>query len=229
MIDCDVLITCYKKEEFLDECINSVLRQTKQPRSIVLVHDQCPEPKSHALADTLILRDHVGVAKARDEAFRFSSSSLILFLDGDDVLSPDYLEKMVLVISDGADIAYPDTFIWDWQGGNSSLYVTPDVFNASFVKEHQKPTLPVTCLMKRFVYEELKGFREFPVFEDIDFFLRAMCNDYTFRKAQTLLWYRQSQGSRNQVEERVKAQVKKEIMDQFEITEEVVKYAKNIR
>lgn len=229
MIDVSILITCRNKEEFIDETINSVLRQTKKAKEIILVHDQCDEPRSHALVDTIILRDHVGVARARHEAFRFSTGALVLFLDGDDVISPDYLEKMVLVISDGADIVYPDTFIWDWKGGNSSLYVTPDTFNASFVKEHQKPTLPVTCLMKRFVYEELKGFREFPIFEDIDFLLRAMCNGYTFKKAQTLLWYRQVQDSRNQVEERVKARVKKEIMDQFEITEEVVKYAKDIR
>ncbi len=223
MIECSVLISCFNKEEFIDETINSVLRQTKEPKEIILVHDKCEEPKAHALVDTIILRDHVGVAKARDEAFRYSTCPLVLFLDGDDVLSPDYLEKMVLVLAEGADIVYPDVYFW--RDAESTLHVAPDVIDAKFVNKHAKPTVPVTCLMKREVYESLKGFKELPVFEDMDFFLRAMCNGYTLRKAQTLLWYRQNLGNRNHVDERVKARVKKEILSQFNITDKEVKYA----
>ncbi len=223
MIDCSVLITCRNKEEFIDETISSVLRQTKEPKEIILVHDKCDEPKAHALVDTIILRDHVGVAKARDEAFRYSSCPLVLFLDGDDVLSPDYLEKMVLVLAEGADIVYPDVYFW--REVESTLHVAPDVIDAEFVNKHAKPTVPVTCLMKREVYESVGGFRELPVFEDMDFFLRAMTKNYVLKKAQTLLWYRQTHSTRNQVDERVKARVKKEILAQFNITDKEVKLA----
>lgn len=225
IVDCSILITCFNKEEFLDECISSVARQTKEPKEIILVHDQCDEPKAHALADTIIPRDHSGVAKARDIAFKASTSPLILFLDGDDVISPDFIEKTILVLAEGADVVYPDTYFWDWQGTQSGLYVTPEVLDAKFVNNHAKTTLPVTCLMKREVYETVGGFRELPMLEDLDFFLRAMCNGYTFKKAQTLLWYRQTQETRNRLDERIRSKVKKDILSQFNITDTKVTYA----
>lgn len=224
IVDVAVLITCKDKEEFIDETINSVLRQTKQPKEIILVHDQCDKPKAHALADTIILRDHVGVAKARDEAFRFSTSALILFLDGDDVIAPDYLEKMILVLATGADVVYPDIFFWYENPNMSTIYVPPDVIDPKFVKEHAKTTVPVTCLIKREVYQKVGGFRELPMLEDLDFFLRAMCNGYIFKKAQTLLWYRKGQVTRS-LDERATAKVKAAILKQFTITEKEVSLA----
>ena len=224
ILNCSVLITCKDKEEFLDECLNSIRRQTAQPKEVILVHDQCSEPKAHVIADTIILRDHVGVAKARQEAFRYSSGELVLFLDGDDAISPDFLEKTTLAIAEGFDIAYPDTYFWD-EGGSSSLFVTPDKMDIEFVSKHKRTSLPVTCLMKRRVYEGIGGFRELPVLEDLDFWLRAMCNDCTFTKAQTLLWYRQTNATRNRIDERKKRAVLNQVLAQFKITDKEITYA----
>jgi len=103
-LDCSVLITCYNKEKYVEETINSVLRQTRTPKEIIVVHDGCKKPVHHTKVHSIFLKDNVGVAKARHEAFRFSTGKLILFVDGDDVLSPDYLEKMAMVIFKGADV-----------------------------------------------------------------------------------------------------------------------------
>jgi glycosyltransferase involved in cell wall biosynthesis len=215
MIDCSVLITCYNKEQYLDECVQSILRQTKQPKEIIIVHDGCDEPMAHNDADTIILHKNSGVTHARHEAFRYSSGKLILFVDGDDALSPDYLEKMVLTIASKplADIAYPDTFIWATH--ESRLVILPDRINAKFVQDFNKIVIPVTCLMKREVYETVGGFREWPVLEDVDFWLRAMAHGYTFKKSQTLLWYRRYGGTRNGIEERTRREVMRKILDQF--------------
>jgi len=51
--------------------------------------------------------------------------------------------------------------------------------------------------MHRFVYEKLDGFRQLPVYEDWDFWVRAKFNGYTFARANTLLHYRQNIKSRN--------------------------------
>jgi hypothetical protein len=57
--------------------------------------------------------------------------------------------------------------------------------------------IPVTSMMWRKVYDDNKGFHELPVFEDWDFWLRALANGHTFHKANTILWYRQNATSRN--------------------------------
>lgn len=217
MVDVSVLITCFNKEEYLDECVSSVLRQTRKPKEIIVIHDECETPVHHAEVETIMLRKNVGVARARHRAFESSIGSLILFLDGDDMISPDYIEKMTLAIHNGADISYPDMYFFgDIEESLVSLKepVNPDLFN-----KLKKLPIPVTCLMKRDVYTSLGGFSEWRVLEDLDFWLRAMCNGYTFGKAETLLWYRQEGEKRNAMDYVLKKQIMDEILNQFEYKE----------
>lgn len=199
IVDVSVLITCYNKEQYLNECINSVLRQTKLPKEIIVVHDGCENPMHHAKVTTIMSNGNYGVEHARHEAFRFSSGKLILFLDADDVLSPDYLEKMIVtLVKSKADIVYPDIYIW--AGQNSKLTVTPNKLNLDYVKQFEKVVIPVTSLMHRDVYLSLGGFKKMEVLEDLDFFVRAMMKGFVFKKAQTLLWYRRYPGTRNSLD-----------------------------
>jgi hypothetical protein len=80
-----------------------------------------------------------------------------------------------------------------------------------------KTSIPVTSMMFRKVYDELGGFRELPIFEDWDFWIRAMCNGYTFKLANTLLWYRQNQESRNNSSLDIKNQVHAKITAPYEV------------
>lgn len=221
MINVSVLITCYNKEKYLDECVSSVLRQTKEPREIIIVHDACDEPMHHAAATTIMLKTNFGVARARHEAFRFSTGELILFLDGDDILSPDYLEKMALVLHSGADIAYPDLYFFGDSGKKLSVLDKP--VDPALVQELQKLPIPVTCLMNRAIYETNNGFGTWEVLEDLDFWLRAMCNGYTFKKAETLLWYRQEGVKRNAMDMSKKTRIMQEILAQFTIADNKIK------
>ena len=211
-VDVSAIVTCYKKEEYLQECIDSIKRNTKQAKEIIVVHDACPHPKLIEGVTNIVLPENLGVCLARDVGFRLSTGLLILFVDGDDVLSPDYIEKMVLTITDeGADITYPDVFIW--AGEKSSLSIYPNRFTLKQIMENNKTlTPPVTSLMKREVYENLGGFRNLSVLEDLDFFIRALRKGYKFVKSQTLLWYRRSGDTRNSAPLVVRKRVLKDIL-----------------
>lgn len=219
-LDVSVLVCCYNKEEYLNECIESIKRQSKTAREIILVHDGCDAPAAHIAATTIILPDNRGVVAARDEAFRYSRGELILFVDGDDILSPDYLEKMWRVIAKGADVAYPDLFIWN--GPHSSLSITPKKITPEFVRDFKRVVIPVTSLMKREIYTKVGGFRVWPVLEDLDFWVRAMCNGYIFRKAETLLWYRRVPGTRNTLDLAERKKTLDKIMEQFTFTKDTI-------
>ncbi len=224
MVDVSVLITCKDKEPYLDECISSVLRQTKEPKEIIVVHDKCDNPVHHAEVKTVMLPDNLGVHRARGNAFRLSKGALVLFLDGDDILNPDFIERTILTIDAGADIAYPDIYFFG--AGGNGLTIMPEQMTALEVFTYGKIPIPVTALMKRAVYEKLGGFKNWEVSEDKDFFLRAMCNGYTFKKAPTLLWYRQLVNSRNAAEESIRTRVAEEIMAQFVLTEKSITFKK---
>lgn len=220
-IDVSVLITCYNKEQYLDECVSSVLRQSKEPREIIIVHDECENPMHHAQATSIMLPKNLGVARARQEAFRFSVGELILFLDGDDIISPDYLEKMTMTIAKGADIVFPDIYFFG--AGGKKLSILTEKVEPNLVKQLDRLPIPVTCLMKREVYQKLGGFGKWEVLEDLDFWLRAMCNGYTFERADTLLWYRQEGLGRNAMDLGKKTKIMREILEQFVIEENTIK------
>lgn len=206
----------------MDECVSSVLRQSKRPKEIIIVHDECSEPMHHADATTIMLPKNLGVIRARHEAFRYSTGEFILFLDGDDLISPDYLEKMMWIVGGGEnDIAYPD--IYSFGVGENHLSISLDEVTPAYVKENGKLPLPVTCLMARKVYEKLRGFRDFPVMEDLDFWLRAIAAGFRFKKAQTLLWYRQEGTRRNAIDLAKQKRIVAEIVGQFKITDKTIK------
>lgn len=209
------IVNCYNKEEWLTECIDSILRQTKKPDEIVIIHDGCKNPGHYAHCKTIILPENYGVAKARDVGVQNTNGDL-LFVDADDVLSPDYIEKMVATNS---DISYPDLFIWFEHGnyvGKNSLKIAPELTPETIISFNS--IIPVTSLMKRYVYETLGGFKEMDVYEDWEFFLRAMEKGYVFKKAQTLLWYRQTSNSRNRIDIEKRSNVYKHIVSQYFIS-----------
>lgn len=219
MVDVSIIVTCFNKEEYLKDALDSVFRQTKQPKEVILVHDGCSEAQSYINTETVILKRNYGVSYARHKGFINSTGKLLLFLDGDDVLSPDYVEKTILTIYDGADIAYSNTYFW---GTDPSLVNTPDELTPKYVLEHKKTTINSTSLIKREVYVALDGFREFKAHEDVDFYLRALMHNYILRKADTLLWYRQIPGTRSRYEGVEDKIYFNKILDQFTISEQKV-------
>lgn len=210
-----VCITCYNKEEWLAECVDSVLRQSRKPDEIIVVHDGCKKPGHYVGCLTLMQPYNIGVAKARDVGVKASMCDHLLFVDADDVLSPDYIQKMEML---DADIAYPDLFLWFEHGkykGVNRLKIAPPVTAKTITTF--KSIIPVTSLMKRSVYETLGGFKQMEVFEDWEFFLRAMAHGYEFKKAETILWYRQANNTRNRIDLEERSRVYQRLVAQYTI------------
>lgn len=216
-LDCSIIVNSYNKTtEQIIECFNSIREQTIAPREIIFVDDCSDEPHPHADAISIILPKNMGVATARDIGVHMSKGALLLFLDADDKLSPDFLEQCSRITLTH-EIAYPNQILFGDVERNL-LVEAPDEITPEYLLG-KTLRLVVTSMMHRRVYETLGGFRDLPVYEDWDFWIRAMCNGYTFKKANTLLWYRQSKGSRNQVTQDMRANIHKEITAPYEIRE----------
>lgn len=90
----DVIIPVYKTEEYLDECVKSVLRQDYPDIHIVLVDDgspdSCPE-KCDAYAAkypniSVVHQKNMGLGLSRNSGMDASCGTYIFFLDSDDKL-----------------------------------------------------------------------------------------------------------------------------------------------
>lgn len=98
-----VVIPVYKVEKYLEKCIGSVLCQTFTDYEIILVDDgsldRCPaicDGYAGANPDriTVIHQENAGLSCARNRGLEAARGQYILFVDSDDTIQPQMLEKL---------------------------------------------------------------------------------------------------------------------------------------
>ena len=96
-----IIMPVYNAEKFLRGSISSVLNQTYPHYELVLVNDGSKD-SSIDICNEFALKDkrikvvdkvNEGVSVARNEGIRLSSGEFIAFIDSDDELDPQFLEK----------------------------------------------------------------------------------------------------------------------------------------
>lgn len=121
-----ISIPAYNLGSYLEKTLNSVFKQTYQNFEILLVDDASTDHTAEVIAkfaeqDERIkphfFKEHEGVSKARNYAIDNARGDMIVFVDGDDLLDPTYLEVIVSGFSDPkADLVIVG-FNWGWRGG----------------------------------------------------------------------------------------------------------------
>ena len=96
-----ILIPAYNAEEFLEEAVKSALAQTWRKTEVIIVDDGSTDrtlavARSFASEKVLVLpREHQGAAAARNHAFAKCQGNYIQWLDADDILAADKIEKQI--------------------------------------------------------------------------------------------------------------------------------------
>lgn len=108
-----VLVPVYGEDEYLDQCIESIVNQTYDNLEIILVDDGSPDlcpiicdkwaKKDNRIR--VIHKENGGLVSARQEGMRAATGGYIGYVDGDDWIEPERYERMMqLMISHEADI-----------------------------------------------------------------------------------------------------------------------------
>ena len=93
----------YKKSEFIDLSINSILEQSIQKFEVIIIDDQLSENSSQVLADIEKLDSRIKVFKnkknlvagqSRNYAINLCKGEYIAFCDSDDLWKQNKLEKI---------------------------------------------------------------------------------------------------------------------------------------
>lgn len=98
-----VIVTCYNQEAFLDECLNSVARQTCPDWECIIVDDGSTDTSAQIAKGwqakdarfKYVFQANKGCAGARNTGLSKAEGEWIQFLDGDDILRPTKLEESV--------------------------------------------------------------------------------------------------------------------------------------
>lgn len=113
-----VIVPVYKAEEYLNECVDSILAQTMGDLEIILVNDGSPDKSGEIMAayaaqypDKIrtIALDNGGQGRARNHGIDIARGEYLSFIDSDDYIAPDMYERLFAAIEkNNADIAVCD-------------------------------------------------------------------------------------------------------------------------
>ncbi|HFI0959973.1 TPA: glycosyltransferase family 2 protein [Streptococcus suis] len=137
-----IIVPVYNVENYLDECIRTVLAQTYSNWELLLINDGSTDSSGTICDDyakgderiRVIHKNNGGLSDARNAGIDNCTGEYIVFLDSDDGIRGDFLEECVTTANQhDVDIVIGHFFIWD-ENNQTFLY---------FVDQSQKDTTEV--------------------------------------------------------------------------------------
>ena len=108
-----IIIPMYNTESYIKKCLNSIVGQTYQNLEIIVVDDGSTDNGKQIVKELMLKDDRIsliespneGVSNARNKGILIAKGKYVLFIDSDDYVDSDYVEKLVgEAISENADL-----------------------------------------------------------------------------------------------------------------------------
>lgn len=177
-----IIITNYNYNHFLQDAIDSCLKQTVKPLEVILVDDCSDVVPSVPKGVKLIVHDiNKGTSAARNTGIRAAKGTYILCLDADDILHPEFIEKTI-----GINDITSSNIEYFYNENRERKFKEFPILD-DFIKCNQ---IVSTSLFKRDIWETINGYREdLTGLEDWDFWIRAVREGYKVQVIQEVLSY----------------------------------------
>lgn len=102
MPEVSVIIPVYNNEKYVEECVRSVQNQTFEDLEILVINDGSTDGSGEILERLLredrrirlFRQENKGAGAARNKGLDTASGRYLVFVDGDDWIAPDYIEKL---------------------------------------------------------------------------------------------------------------------------------------
>lgn len=193
--DLSVIIPVYNAEVFIEECLESIIKQKSKYKFEIIIIDDGSKDRTVDIIETkfddsrikMIHQKNSGQSVARNKALSISQGKYIMFVDGDDILLPNAIENMMNeAYRKNADIVEGDIV-------NFQDHISDEMIRESRTKYHiesnkTNPNFVLTCygysvakVYRAKLWETLK-FPEGFIFEDVitKFILRRKANKVVF-------------------------------------------------
>ncbi len=117
-----LIITIYNKEKFLNQCLKSSVQQTYENLEIICVDDGstdgsqdiCKKYEKEFDNIKFIYKHHQGSIDARLTGVEAATGKYIGFMDGDDWIDKDYIEKLYYGIKESDSDLIETGFVLEW-------------------------------------------------------------------------------------------------------------------
>lgn len=194
-----VIIPCYKQEQYLEECLDSVFKNLWVQEAIV-INDHSPDFHTEFTNKILLKYEKVQIFKLphntgspclpRNIGCAFAKTDWILCLDADDKIRSDYLSRAMEAFQTDSKI---DFVYGDQQnfGTNDGFHPHPEYYTHS---EYLKcfNFIPNCVVFKKKCFLETGGFNsDMQGYEDWDFWLNLQKHGFKGHKINSVWYYRQ--------------------------------------
>lgn len=182
--DVEAVITSFNQGRMIREAVDSLCGQTMPPARIIIVDDGSTDEESIGIlkdieADekisvpvTVLRQQNGGVSSARNTGIRSAKTTMVLVLDGDDRLTPTYIEQVSTLLRKDASMVAASSWLHTF--GALDRVVRPD--GGSIDSFLVRNCCPATHILRRKIWERCGGYDESmrSGFEDWDFFLSML-------------------------------------------------------
>jgi glycosyltransferase involved in cell wall biosynthesis len=187
-----VIMTCHNEAAFIEQAIKSVTAQTAYGRvsEIIVVNDGSADQSqsileglAHEIGKLKVLKaSGIGPSAARNMALAEATGDFIAILDGDDLWTPDKLERQLPALESdpGVGLVYGDFHAFSAADRSDATVVhvrrfgphTKDLLKSFFLEGG--PVVPSSVILRRKIFDEVGSFDpSLRLNEDADMFLRV--------------------------------------------------------
>ena len=175
-----VIVPVYNAERYLEECLNSIQQQSYTDIEVILVNDGSTD-HSKTICERYCEEDsrfyflnqtNQGQSVARNVGVAASKGEFIAFVDSDDIIQKNYLEKLMQYMTEEVDIVESNftvskkDFLVENSKETTILFEGNSNEAVKIFPNHVLSVNPVTKLYRREIVESLP-YPEGLIFEDI--------------------------------------------------------------
>ena len=187
------IIPFYNSEKYLEEAVNSVLKQKTDIFEILLIDDGSVD-NSMKVAEkflpdvTILTQQNSGAAAARNNGVKHSKGDIIAFLDSDDIWTDNHLNILIgpLMSNNNIDIVF----------GRFKAFISPELIgqinvDLDNINNVESGYFPQTSIIRKSVFDQI-GYMDstLELGEFIDWFSRAKDSGINFASLPEVVTYR---------------------------------------
>jgi glycosyltransferase EpsJ len=220
-VDVSIIIPVYNVQEYLFECLDSVINQTIKNKEIIIVNDGSTDNCNQILTEykmkfpelIIINQENRGISETRNTGLNAATGEYVAFVDSDDFIEKCMFERMYNATKkDSADIVICNYILYN------EMYHEQDCGEYIIEGNSQEGYIDRTKSLKEFLTNDIKGyvwnklvkrelfinneilFPDFKVCEDTPVvFLLLAHSKKTFLLKEPLYYYRQRETSLTKV------------------------------
>lgn len=209
-----VLLPVYNDEAYVEEAIDSVLRQDASSFEIVVIDDGSTDRTPNVLAqyedeEQVEIRTHAenqGLPEALNTGLEASQAPLLMRQDANDRSSPSRLTKQRTYLQRHPDVAAVTTgaYMISANGNRTATYLPPK--NPREELNERNPLVHGSVMFRREAIEDVGGYDEFFQYsQDYDLWVRLVRNGYQLSSIREPLYELRRDGSTESVSKRRRA------------------------